>query len=156
MYYFSHSRIHKGFTLIELLVVVSIIGILAGLIVVLLNTSRQRGRDSSRISQIRQLQTALAAYQDANGSYPTSLSSLTNYIPAVPSDPNGASYIYAQQGGGTSYHLGAVLEVYNDALQNDSDATTTSPQFGGATTDCISGSLDGNPTNERCFDGAPQ
>ena len=60
----------KGFTLIELLVVIAIIGILSTLSVVALNSARARARDAKRISDIRQLQTALEMYYSASGSYP--------------------------------------------------------------------------------------
>lgn len=60
----------KGFTLIELLVVIAIIGLLSTLAVVALNSARQKARDSKRVSDIKQIQTALELYfADQNG-YP--------------------------------------------------------------------------------------
>ncbi len=59
-----------GFTLIELLVVISIIGILSTLAVVSLNNARLKARDAKRVSDIKQVQTALELYlSDVNG-YP--------------------------------------------------------------------------------------
>ncbi len=49
----------KGFTLIELLVVVAIIGLLSTLAVVALSTAREKTRDSKRLSDLRNIQTAL-------------------------------------------------------------------------------------------------
>lgn len=61
----------KGFTLIELLVVIAIIGLLSTLAVVALNSARQKSRDSKRVADIKQVQTALELYfADQNG-YPT-------------------------------------------------------------------------------------
>lgn len=59
-----------GFTLIELLVVIAIIGLLSTLAVVSLNNARQKSRDAKRVSDIKQIQTALELfYADKNG-YP--------------------------------------------------------------------------------------
>lgn len=60
----------KGFTLIELLVVVAIMGMLAALAVVALNNARARARDARRVSDIKQIQTALELYFLDNYDYP--------------------------------------------------------------------------------------
>jgi len=54
----------QGFTLIELLVVITIIGILAGLVLVVLDPSFffGRGRDSRRQSDIQSVRAALEQY----------------------------------------------------------------------------------------------
>lgn len=66
----------KGFTLVELLVAVGIIGVLASVSVVSLNSVRQKGRDAKRISEVKQMQNALEAYYASNGSYPLSVENL--------------------------------------------------------------------------------
>ena len=60
----------KGFTLIELLVVIAIIGILSTLAVVSLSSARARARDSRRIADIRNIQSALELYFTDNSVYP--------------------------------------------------------------------------------------
>lgn len=61
----------KGFTLIELLVVIAIIGLLSTLAVVALNSARQKSRDSKRVADIKQIQTALELYfSDSTTGYP--------------------------------------------------------------------------------------
>ena len=61
----------SGFTLIELLVVISIIGILSTLAVVSLNDARGKARDAKRISDIKQVQTALELFLADRNGYPT-------------------------------------------------------------------------------------
>lgn len=64
-------RKNKGFTLIELLVVIAIIGLLSTLAIVALNTARQKSRDAARVSNIKQIQTALELYYADATAYPS-------------------------------------------------------------------------------------
>lgn len=67
----------KGFTLIELLVVIAIIGLLSTLAVVALNNARAKSRDAKRVSDIKQIQTALELrFVDENG-YPSQATAIT-------------------------------------------------------------------------------
>ena len=61
---------NRGFTLIELLVVVAIIGILASVVLASLNSAREKSRDARRLSDMRQIQTALDMYYLDNNMYP--------------------------------------------------------------------------------------
>jgi len=66
----------KGFTLIELLVVIAIIGVLSTLAVVALGSARQKANDAKRLSDIKQVQTALELYYTDHNYYPTT----TGYV----------------------------------------------------------------------------
>ena len=86
----------RGFTVVELLVVMAIIGLLSSIILATLNTSRQKARDNSRQTSLRQVQIALDLYYNAYGTYPASMSALVpGFIAALPKDPlNGTDYGY--------------------------------------------------------------
>jgi len=116
----SVSKTFKGFTLIELLVVISIIGILAGMVLVNLNSARAKARDVKRLSDIEQIRLALEMYHDNFGTYPVTgtagntwrcLSSatcwqglysrqdsittaLTPYLSQIPDDPRNFTSCY--------------------------------------------------------------
>ena len=128
----------KGFTLIELLVVIAIIGMLSSVVLASLNSAREKSRDARRLSDVRQLQTALELYFDSVSppEYPDALSSLVSgdYIPQVPTDPRtGADYYYdnvtngdaecaVATGACTKYVLGTQLEgTGHSALSGDVD-----------------------------------
>ncbi len=96
----------SGFTLIELLVVIAIIGILASVILASLDSARSKARDAQRKSTLVELSTAVAMYDNDNGSYPTTTgwigsggltaSLVPKYIAVVSDDPvtapNGYQY----------------------------------------------------------------
>src|SRR3989339_2156406 len=67
---FSNLKNQKGFTLIELLVVIAIIGILSSVVLASLNSARAKARDTKRIADFRQIQTALELFYDSYGQYP--------------------------------------------------------------------------------------
>jgi type II secretion system protein G len=128
----------KGFTLIELLVVIAIIGILATIVLVSLNSARQKARDTRRISDVRQIALALEMYYDDNGAYPGDADAAAcddwaalvtaiqdgGQMTVVPTDPGG-SVAYAYNTNLTDYVLRAQLEsATNTAFNTDVDLTT--------------------------------
>ena len=96
------TKIAKGFTLIELLVVIVIIGILATLATVTLGSARAKARDARRVSDIKQIQTAVELYYNDMAAYPAAASvakgvamwaGSVTYMAKVPGDPSDGSYV---------------------------------------------------------------
>lgn len=103
---------HHAFTLIELLVVIVIIGILATLATVALTSARGKARDARRISDLKQISSALELYQADHSSYPNiitpgsalvSLDGSKTYMAKIPNNPTpwvegactvGSDYVY--------------------------------------------------------------
>src|SRR3989344_8318612 len=146
----------RGFTLIELLVVISIIGILSGIVVAGLNSARVGSRDSDRISDLKNIQLALAQYYNDNGHYPCQLDDTNvqsnpgctpkfsgNYMSSLPVDPDtGNYYSYTAMVRSTAYptqactigvsfsHLGAVVENSSGAYMDQDDDYLNIDEFG--------------------------
>lgn len=118
----------KGFTLIELLIVVAIIGLLSTLAVVALGSARVKARDSKRLADLKQLQTALELYYTDNNAYPSGTSAdlgtgnyaclnsegfkaancSNPYMGQVPVDPQSGYYVYTMSS--STYSVTATLE----------------------------------------------
>ena len=133
----------KGFTLIELLVVIAIIGLLSTLAVVALGSARTKARDSKRLADLKQLQTALELYYTDNNAYPPApsprlLGDANNaclnasgfaatgcsspYMGQVPTDPKSGNYTYTIVS--SSYNITATLE---GTVNNLTGTVTLSP-----------------------------
>lgn len=136
----------RGFTLIELLVVIAIIGLLSTLAVVALGSARVKARDSKRLSDLKQLQTALELFYTDQNTYPAgngvtlgvvntdyvclNSGGWTNaagcgaspYMGLVPFDPGTNTYVYTVAS--SSYSITATLEGTVNGL---SGAITLSP-----------------------------
>lgn len=98
----------RGFTLVEMLVVITIVAIVASIVLVSVNSAREKSRDVRRKADLKQIRLALEAYRSVNGRYPQAgscaygincyvyssagsswIPALTsgNYMPKVPVDP---------------------------------------------------------------------
>lgn len=122
----------RGFTLIEIILVMSLIGIMATVVISLINpvAQFQKSRDAQRKSDLRQIQSALELYRADQGSYPGTLTcgnplkvASATYMRKIPCDPNNTGkliYTYSG-GGGMSYKLIACLENVNDSQRDISN-----------------------------------
>ncbi len=125
----------KGFTLIELLVVIAIIAILSTVVMAGLNSARTKGRDAKRLSDIKQLQSALELCFDNGVGYPSigtaavvgsvgllpttycgagstvPFSTYMNPLPVNPT-PGGADYMYCSTLTADPFTCAASVEDY--------------------------------------------
>jgi uncharacterized delta-60 repeat protein/prepilin-type N-terminal cleavage/methylation domain-containing protein len=104
----------KGFTLLEILLVIAAIGVLAAIVLIAINPTRQLAqvRNAERRSEINTIYKAIEQYLINTGSYPTGITTVlqdicingntTNcvnlgvlvpdYMAAIPIDPTGIAY----------------------------------------------------------------
>jgi len=101
----------SGFTIIEMLIVVTILAMLAGILIPVLEDAAASSRDSRRGSDLKTMQTALASFHRVNGAYPNTSGAwqgdasgvgsnngydatgyvpglVPNFMPALPKDPS--------------------------------------------------------------------
>ncbi len=72
MFQVSSSRFYnnKGFTLIEVSMVIAIIGLLSSIVLVSMNTAKEKARDAKRKSDLNQIRKALEVSVNNRGYYP--------------------------------------------------------------------------------------
>jgi prepilin-type N-terminal cleavage/methylation domain-containing protein len=168
MKFFSSKS--RGFSLIELLVVITIISLLTGVIVTSVSGSRGKARDAQRVSDLGQLQLAMALYLDRCNQYPSSVLqgstyiiniasgcttstgnvTMATYINQIPTPPTGAGqtgYDYATYTVGSSivnYVLHANLEFNSAASSRGLSATPSGSGWANNSFTCANDSASKN------------
>lgn len=76
----------QGFTLVELLIVISLVGILAGVTISIINPVKQRhvAEDGVRQANLEKYALGIEAYANATGKYPASVTLGANNVPVNP------------------------------------------------------------------------
>jgi prepilin-type N-terminal cleavage/methylation domain-containing protein len=136
--YKVQSTKYSAFTLIELLVVISIIGILAGMVLVSFTSSQKQARDTSRKSDLSQYRTLLESFANKNNSlYPlyssstpasgnpcTAMNTSLGLTGSCPEDPKYSvdstylQYQYQSDGTGSTGAASATQYVLWSKLEN--------------------------------------
>ncbi len=131
----SKRSFQSGFTLIELIVVMAIMGLLIAVTASSFQTSRIKGKDAKRKSDLKQIQNALEAYMNDHGKYPAATSGVitacggsgtstcaygsaftdengTVYMAQIPADPSSPTiqYNYLVSSDYKQYQIFAYLE----------------------------------------------
>lgn len=153
----SIRRWRSGFTLMELIIVMAILAILMAMASSNFASSSRRGRDSKRKSDLRNIATALEAYYNDKGAYPTGVGGVmvgcgagdaqncdwggqfidqnnTLYMVQIPEDPTSSQQYYYTSNG-QRYMIYAHLENTKDEGLGV-DQTGYDDAFAGANTNC--------------------
>ena len=146
----NYNYKNQGLTLVELLLVISIIGILSGITVTVINPTKQRERaqDGVKISNLQNVSAAIEAYYAGEGKYPVSNAGvpdtnvlvnpmLSTYLNSWP----GSAYIYnTMTEGGINFFCVAVSNsqgrLYKFVSPHNSTYTGGKPECGGVVLDC--------------------
>ena|SRR5579859_3770758 len=162
-FFYKYSGL-KGFTLIELLVVIGILGILAAVLLAMINpiAQLQKSNDARRKGDLESVQRALEMYYQDKGTYPLSNNSNheikvgattyawgqpwtvngQNYMAKLPVDPvQTQNYVY-YSAGGQSYYLYTSLQrgIYDPQICfPTTGAACSSARTNGVATACGGG-----------------
>ncbi|MDZ4243667.1 MAG: type II secretion system protein [Candidatus Doudnabacteria bacterium] len=152
---------NEGFTLIELLVVIAIIGVLASVVMVSLNSARLKARNAKRVGDLRQIQTALELYYNANNGYPNPGFAWRSQCPAwggyaqdqvipglvptymarFPSDPstsnNSACYLYISNGQNYKLLDHQIVPAEVAGFSYNAHPSFIDPRRDGGTNNCV-------------------
>lgn len=131
-----------GFTIIEMLIVVTILALLAGILIPVLEQEAVRARDGRRAGDLRTVGSALATFRQLNGEYPDTGGAwqgdsaafgsygygqvngyipglVPDFLPVLPKDPSpaypnasGAGYMYRSDGADYKFVINATPSTF--------------------------------------------
>ena len=157
----SHTPYHtsptfksrRSFTLIELLVVIAIVGVLAAFAIAALNGTIIKGRDTRRMSDIKQITNALELALSFDNSYPIPDGNTTVCLsvcavaspPAwcagllaqmshIPNDPLPNQQCYLYNSDGANFRVAATFEASSNSFLAQNDGGLYSQYFEGQST----------------------
>lgn len=121
-------KTRRGFTLIELLVVIAIIAILAAILFPVFARAREKARQSSCQSNLKQIGLAYAMYaQDYDERLPRGV----GYIAVgTPADPPGTNTVYGLQG---EFYITLAPYIKNEQIFNCPSSPYTNWNAGNTT-----------------------
>ena len=125
------SKSHRGFTLVELLIAISLIGILTGVTLSIINPKKQRNvaEDAVRQSNLEKYALGIESYANANGSYPADIVDTTpvdnkpddaevaTFISKIPKDEPTTGVIYPYAVAADKASFGVYVVKASDATQ---------------------------------------
>ena len=146
-----HKRANKGFTLLEILLVIAAIGILAAIVLIAINPTRQiaQVRNAQRRSDINTIYKALEQYLIDNKDYPEGITGtpkaicnntvttncvnlsilVPTYIAAIPRDPSGLVYeVYKNSDNNRIGVKAPGVELSQSLAVNPISTTTPTPE----------------------------
>lgn len=144
----AHDHKTAGFTLVEMVVVISMIALLSGLLVVLIDPleMRRKARDVVRLVDLNNLLQAIESYNTDNSLPPDQEgilrrsdqsvmegqapqlsdgrgwlgTDLSGSLAKLPTDPlNVWPYVYRYKRAAKKFEVDAVMEEYTDLMRND-------------------------------------
>ena len=128
-----YKRFNRGFTLIELLVVIAIIGILAGIVLASLGTTRGSANDAKAKEQLSGLRTAMEAYYAGSGAGTYGPSAVTDGCSATPSAAPWNTSGVSALADADNYATGSTLVCYASGGATNADTWAAGIQLSNTT-----------------------
>ena len=126
----------KGFTLIELVVVIAIVGMVSSIIIVGIQTAKEKGRDAQRVREMDQIRKALEMHLVDFDRYPAGIeggkcikdmadlkTALSSYLATLPEEPlltqGRLCYTYFSDADGSGFKIMSDLERSQNLEEGD-------------------------------------